>query len=945
MTPYHAKLFAFLLTRRCPPDSPDNLAGAVAGARVDLNPHQVEAALFAFRSPLSHGALLADEVGLGKTIEAGIVLAQYWAEKHRRLLVIVPSNLRKQWHQELTEKFFLPCEILEAKSYNRQVREGNFDPFGTAPGLVICSYQFARSKAVDLNRVNWDLVVMDEAHRLRNVYKSGNVIANTLKKALAQPRKLLLTATPLQNSLLELYGLVSLIDDYVFGDLSSFKTLFAHPKQENFEELRKRLLPVCHRTLRRQVHQYVSFTRRIPILQEFTPAQAEDELYNRVSDYLRRPELMALPKGQRALIILVMRKLLASSSFAIAGALQTMANRMRAKIQRQEGSWQEDLGTDYESLEATAEELNEEEAEAPLTPEQIQAMETEIAELEDFAQLATSIQVNAKGQALVQALEIAFHRAQELGGSEKAVIFTESRKTQSYLQRILAETRWKDKVVLFNGTNTDPASAESYRKWLATHKGTDRVTGSKSADMRAALVEEFRERGQILIATEAGAEGINLQFCSLVVNYDLPWNPQRIEQRIGRCHRYGQKHDVVVVNFLNRNNEADQRVFQLLSEKFQLFEGVFGASDEILGAIDSGVDFEHRIAAIYQECRKPQEIQAAFDQLQQELGSEIATGMRKARLTLLENFDEEVCERLRLRDHNAREQLGRHEQMLMALTAFELADNIQSLDECGFELASQPSGLDIPLGRYELPRRNQEAYTYRLGHPLADAVIQSAKGRVLTNGEICFQLSQHSGKISLLDKWKGQTGILTTKTLSLEASALSEDHLLWSAVSDAGELMPVEAVERLWTVPSNFVPLEGTCEEPLSLNTELEHQKQDLLAQVQGRNGKYLDEESAKLDAWADDAKTALEVDLKNIDREIRETKKQMRAAKSLDAKVELQRRVRSLEGARTQKRKALFDAQDEVDRKREELVDVVEARLAQNAKVQELFTVRWRVE
>ena len=118
--------------------------------------------------------------------------------------------------------------------------------------------------------------------------------------------------------------------------------------------------------------------------------------------------------------------------------------------------------------------------------------------------------------------------------------------------------------------------------------------------MRSALVDYFRDEGQIMIATEAGAEGINLQFCSLVVNYDLPWNPQRIEQRIGRCHRYGQKHDVVVVNFLNRKNEADQRVYQLLSEKFQLFEGVFGASDEVLGAIESGVDFEKRIAGIYQ---------------------------------------------------------------------------------------------------------------------------------------------------------------------------------------------------------------------------------------------------------------------------------------------------------------------------------------------------------
>ncbi|MFQ5486324.1 MAG: helicase-related protein, partial [Desulfobacterales bacterium] len=193
--------------------------------------------------------------------------------------------------------------------------------------------------------------------------------------------------------------------------------------------------------------------------------------------------------------------------------------------------------------------------------------------------------------------------------------------------------------------------------------------------MRSALVDFFREKGQIMIATEAGAEGINLQFCSLVVNYDLPWNPQRIEQRIGRCHRYGQKNDVVVVNFINQKNSADVRVFQLLSEKFSLFEGVFGASDEVLGAIESGVDFEKRIANIYQKCRTPEEIQSSFDQLQQEISSQIDDSIKKTRQQLLENFDAEVHEKLRINMANSREYLNRYEQNLMVLTQFELNGN------------------------------------------------------------------------------------------------------------------------------------------------------------------------------------------------------------------------------------------------------------------------------
>jgi superfamily II DNA/RNA helicase len=195
---------------------------------------------------------------------------------------------------------------------------------------------------------------------------------------------------------------------------------------------------------------------------------------------------------------------------------------------------------------------------------------------------------------------------------------------------VLANSPYTEGIVLFNGSNTDVQSRRIYADWLQRHMGTDRVTGSRTADLRSALVDYFREQGQIMIATEAGAEGINLQFCSLVVNYDLPWNPQRIEQRIGRCHRYGQKHDGVVVNFLNQTNAADQRVFQLLSEKFLPFEGVFGASDEVLGAIESGVDFEKRIAGIYQRCRTPDEIKVSFDQLQLELNAQINDAMTRS---------------------------------------------------------------------------------------------------------------------------------------------------------------------------------------------------------------------------------------------------------------------------------------------------------------------------
>ena len=614
VTRYHASYYAHELSRRHSLNDSEKLASALADAQVDLNPHQLDAALFAFRSPLSKGSILADEVGLGKTIEAGLVIAQKWAERKRRILIITPANLRKQWAMEMAEKFYLPSCILETKNYKQLKKEGHSNPLHQNE-LIICSYQFAARYYEAIMAESWDLAVIDESHRLRNVYKPDNKIARAIKTALLNTPKILLTATPLQNSLMELYGLVSMIDSYAFGDDKSFKTKYARISAEGaFDELKARLAPLCHRTLRRQVLEYIRYTNRIPLTEDFFPTDDEVALYDMVTEYLQKDSLYALPNSQRQLITLILRKLLASSTFAIAGALDSLANRLKKMLKESAlNDGLTELETDFEEFETEAEEWGDEEPKETLTLANKASIQQEINELELFRDLAVNITENAKGTALLSALAQGFKKAAELGSAQKAIVFTESRKTQNYLIDLLSANGYNGKIVLFNGTNSDPLSKSLYKSWAEKYKNSDRVTGSRTADMRAALVDWFRDEAQIMIATEAGAEGINLQFCSMVVNYDLPWNPQRIEQRIGRCHRYGQKHDVVVINFINRNNAADQRVYELLDQKFKLFSGVFGASDEVLGVIESGVEFEKRIAAIYQNCRTTAEIESEFN--------------------------------------------------------------------------------------------------------------------------------------------------------------------------------------------------------------------------------------------------------------------------------------------------------------------------------------------
>jgi ERCC4-related helicase len=954
LTPHQSQYIAWLLTRRAAGDSVESLASTLVDSQVDLNPHQVEAALFACRNPLSRGVILADEVGLGKTIEAGLVISQRWAERRRRILIIVPANLRKQWHQELQDKFNLQGLILEAKSYNAIRKQERKTPFLMASGPVICSYQFAKAKADDIKDIEWDLVVLDEAHRLRNVYKTSNVIAKTLKEALERVHsKVLLTATPLQNSLLELYGLVSMIDDRVFGDIDSFRSQFtSQGRDQAFGSLRERLAPVCKRTLRKQVQPYVSYTARKAIVQEFTPSSEEQELSQLVADYLRRPNLKALPEGQRQLISLVLWKLLASSTHAIAGALETMAKRLQGVLDEapEVVDLTEELDEDYESLDETADEWSDQDADAAVrNRDERDAISHEIDELRHFKQLATNIHDNAKGKALLTALGRAFAELDRLGAAKKAIIFTESKRTQEYLLSLLADTPYGDGIVLFNGTNSDARAQAIYKDWLKRHEGTDHITGSKTADTRAALVEHFKERGTVMIATEAGAEGINLQFCSLVINYDLPWNPQRIEQRIGRCHRYGQKFDVVVVNFVDRSNEADARVYELLAQKFQLFEGVFGASDEVLGAIGSGVDFERRIAEIYQDCSKPEEIKARFEQLRLDLSGEISEAMVKTRQILLENFDEEVQEKLRIRAEDSRNARSKYERMLMDLTRAELGD-CATFDDEGFNLLRAPaaiasSGLTgIEPGRYELPRRSGNSHLYRVSHPLALWVASQAKTRQLAAAKLVFDYDAYGNRVSTLEHYRGKGGWLTLKLISVDALGNQEQHLLVSATTHDGTTLAEEDPEKLLRLPA-------TTQEPSLFNAsdavllaDLESRKLTALRDINQRNLGYFEQEVQKLDAWADDLKLGLEQQIKETDREIKDVRRTAATSPTLEEKLSWQKRQRELEGKRTKLRRELFNRQDEVEAQRNDLISQLEVQLQQRVAEQTLFTVEWQL-
>ena len=926
----------------------DAFAKSLSTARVDMNPHQVDAALFALSSPLSKGVVLADEVGLGKTIEASLVIAQRWAERKRRIILIVPASLRKQWSQELQEKFSMPSVILESKSYNAAKKAGQKRPFDHPDKIVITSYEFAARKADEIHRVQWNLVIYDEAHRLRNVYKKGaSVRAKALRDATRPYFKVLLTATPLQNSLMELYGLVSVIDEHFFGDEASFRSTYASGANKNgLLFLRKRMEPICKRTLRRQVQQagLIKYTERSPVTIQFEPADEEVALYTGVSAFLQRKDTIAFGDRTNALVVLVVRKILGSSTFAVSETLAKIIERLKAK-QRP------DIETliDYDAVDEDAEEFEDTDkddasdddaaAEPEIDPVKLAA---EIKELEGFRALALKIGANSKGDKLVAVLPKALDEIVAKNGNRKAVIFTESVRTQRYLADLLSASGYGDEIVLLNGNNNDPASQALYKDWLARHQGTDAISGSKTADMKAAVVEAFRERKSILIATESGAEGINLQFCSLLINYDLPWNPQRVEQRIGRCHRYGQKIDVTVVNFLNLKNRAEQRVFQLLGDKFNLFKGVFGASDEVLGVIERGVDIERRILEIVQNGRSETEIDAAFDQLQADLQSQISEQVLDARKRLLENMDEAVVRQLKTRDGEIRQHLSEFDHSLLMIARAELS-GIRVHDDDGrrFDYQGMTYTTEWPLA----DREGWQFFRLSEGN-LASKLVDGAKARSFdTTAHLCFDLAAHDGRLADVEPLKGTSGWLRTAKLRITTPAITREHLVLSAVGDDGQSIHPETLERLLGVPATQVAASSSGVPEAQLMAIESEQRTNLIAKAEEQNASWLEEENDKLDAYSEDLERAFEAEVKALEAEIKAAKKDLRGSNlPMADKLAEKRRISGLEAKRDTMKAEFFNRRAQIRADVEEMLDRIQESLQLTPTLTPLFSIRWEV-
>ncbi|MCL5667269.1 MAG: SNF2-related protein [Patescibacteria group bacterium] len=981
------------LTEKKSISDPEKLNNIIRTANIDLNSHQVDAAVFAFKSPLSRGAILADEVGLGKTIEAGLIINELWVEGRQHILILVPASLRTQWQDELKLRFNLDSYIVDAKQLKvLQDKTDKLNPL-TENGIYIASHNFAYRYDKFVKDISWDLVAIDEAHRLRNVWRKKNKVAKKIKEAIQNRPKVLMTATPLQNNLMELFGLTSFLEDNYLGTEYSFKTLFVNPvkrqkRYDSLAQLKERLMGnfengevsggILTRTLRKQVRGFVNFTNRFSHTEDFAPNDDEILLYESVSEYLRRPVLASTRATQRNMMELVYRKILASSSFAIAGTLekivhflakrlqqeleidfeevQAYVQQVKIEIQNKIGKALRDIDLKpievvkdliqetlpgMDDIEAKEEEIQEETQDADDLGEDEQMLDgqgtkkerevdhkftkeeilSELKDVMEYYYLACGIDVNQKSQALVRVLKKVFNYADKQQWPQKAVIFTESRRTQDHLEKLLIGNGYD--LILFNGTNASKRSKEIYAEWEKLFL-EEAAKGSKSINIRKALVWKFKELSKaILITTEAGAEGLNLQFANIVINYDLPWNPQRIEQRIGRCHRYGQKLDVLVVNFLNRKNYADQRVYELLQEKIKLFGNLFDFSDKVLGTekltddgyevrevalagLGTGLDFERKILEIYRQCRTEQQIEKGFKQLQLDLGDIIEEKIEDTQKKVIQHFDEEVRQKLKIRQQTFEEALSKFDARLKTYLSLALGSAVSYTDNKILEYA----GGCFCLGRITEAEREKGLLPINLETDFVKQAIEQDK-KIIGSWVVSMKHPEDHRKI--LEDYVGLDGQISVDVLNCSRKTINnteenfEKIIVSAMVNKDGQWQKIEP-KRAEKIFELRVTQEQSLEQRLrdELVDLTQKNVSDFQQEIIAENEGYVDQEMQNLDRFVEESllKNKEEIDLR--EQELKEISKKLRGSSPTSGFHERQQILEE----KDKKQKELFKAQ-----------------------------------
>nr|WP_294509300.1 DEAD/DEAH box helicase [uncultured Bilophila sp.] len=880
LSPFHALYKAHKLSSYA--FGQDRLTAVFASSDIEVYPYQIAAACFALRSPYLKGVILCDEGSLGKTYEALLIITQLWYEGKDRLLLIVPTPLLYQWYEIIDKSFSVPCFTLDSNPADEEEQCKGNSPF-FQDGIVLTTYDIAAQNAEHIAKVQWDAVIFEEAHHLRRIYADTNKAAGVLKNAVGDAFKLLLTATPMQNSIMDLYGLIHFIDETVFPDEKTFYERYFR-KPENYPELTDRVSRFCFRTTRPEVTNYVKIPDRIPVTAEFTLTPREQELYDLLDAYVQRENKAAFPHMDQYDLALMLFRTFSSSTFALDKLL-------RGVIRRMESSY------DAESGQVAA----------------------ELSELRHMQALAAGIKQNAKAKELLTGLKQGFVRLKELGAQQKALIFTENRTTQNFLFSLLDNGPYKGKVLTYHGGKTREYS----------------------------IMDRFRNEAKILISTDTGAEGFNLEFCSFVINYDLPYNTLTIEQRINRCHRQGQQSDVLILNFLNRNNFADVRTLELINKRILQFSGIFGMSDNVIGNFNSNIrcGFSEEIAT----ARTRQEIDHIHQSTLKQFESENKQLVRQAKHSLFTSFTRDIAEKVHITPHYIESKAKEIEDDLWYVTrwffegkqGFRLDDETRTVSVTRLPPPKVFTGKALRRTEYSMAK----GYQPRSGRHTVTGSL--AKGIL---GELFWRGIPESGSIVVDAR-------VEPCELALYEVQVRPKGNFWGGYSfyplvgetRSGRMLSHDECAALMALPVLNASMHG---EPVGsrnrhLRPTMEH-KLDRLISGEDFIRKVLSEtDSAEKEAVnalknkAAECKVGLERGLDSLHFQVKTAKSALEKELSRMERMSLQRRCSKLTLELKQAEQNLFAQRCKLDTELEEQIQKLLGNAQLTAKIERLFVVR----
>lgn len=616
-TPFHAYYTARKLSGYT---SDESLIAAFSSSDIEVYPYQIAAAQFALRSPYLRGCVLCDESSLGKTYEVLLIATQKWYEGHTRLLLVLPVNMIGQWVKKLENDFTLPYILMDTVEAFNTAGDNPFEQ----DGLVITTYEFAVNMSEHIRQIKWDAVIFDEADRLNKTYTGENKTAVALKAATDGSFKILLTPTPIEMSIMDIYGLIYFIDETILTATPDefYKYYFRRP--DRYLELSEWVSKFCFRTLKSQVSGYVNFTERVPytVGSEFT--KEEKQLYNKLQEYIARPTKIAYPQIDPRDMSLQHNHILSSSAQAYAETIDGAINDL----------------------------MN-----MPAEKNKIELYHEEIETLKDIKLLAEAVKINGKTEMLLNILKQCFSRLKKIKASQKAIVFADNLTTIKHLLSIFSEQGYA--VLTFSGSNSREYS----------------------------VIERFRNDKdvQILIATGGVTKGLDIEFCPLVFNYDLLSNALELEQRISRCHRQGQKADVLVINLFSKYNDADLRYLELINKRTLQFDGIFGLSDMVLGNFDLDIELDEVLFKL----RAGREIQESFVQNLSAHEPENREIVKDSLNALFTTFTKEVAEKITVTPQYITEKATEIQHDLWKVVSWFFDEYNRQNSDCFFDIDEQ----------------------------------------------------------------------------------------------------------------------------------------------------------------------------------------------------------------------------------------------------------------